>query len=223
MCRTAKESEGISIGMFDNVFCERKLPLTKEIKKAFPDKDWTKEDFQTKSLDNTMTSYYIKKNGYLYTEKVEGETVRTMSEAEEKKTRKQGKFCWPYTYVETSRELVKEIITETINFYSYEEDIEGNTWVIEYDAEVVKGRVKSIELVKAEIVDTAEENAAREKEWQDQMDAYERHPWTKAKKILNKITFNYWTRFWGNYVSRFLYKVSQKIQKLQLWVIRNLA
>ena len=211
------------MGMFDTIYCERKLPLTKEIKKSFPNKDWTKEDFQTKSLDNTLTSYYIKKNGYLYTEKVEGETVRTMTEAKEKKLKKQGKFCWPYKFVETSRESVKEIITETINFYSYEEDEEGNTWDIEFDAEIVKGKVGSIKLIKGEITRTAEENAADEKAWQDRLEEHERHPWTKTKKILNKITFGYWTKFWGNRVSRALYWVAQKTQKLQLWVIRTLA
>jgi hypothetical protein len=211
------------MGMFDNIYCERKLPLTKEIKKAFPNTDWTKEDFQTKDLDNTMTSYYIKKNGYLYTEKVEGEYVRTMSEEEENKIRKQSKFCWPHKFVETSRELVKETITETINFYSYEDDDKGNTWDIEFDAEIVKGKVKSIKLVKGEIAITAEKNAEAEKAWQDRLDAYERHPWTRTKKILNKITFGYWSRFWGNKVSRALYWVAQKMQKLRLWVIRTLA
>jgi hypothetical protein len=140
------------MGMFDYVFCEKKLPLTKQIKKAFPNKDWTTTDFQTKSLDNTMTAYYIKKNGYLYTEKVEGEHVRTMSEAEEKKIKKQGKFCWPYKFVESSRTSVKEEITDTINFYDYSDDEEGNTWDIEFDAVFIKGKLKSLELVKAEII-----------------------------------------------------------------------
>ena len=207
--------------MFDTVYCEKKLPLTKEIKKAFPDKDWTKEDFQTKSLDSTMSSYYIKKNGYLYTEKVEGENVRIMTEAEERKTRKQGKFCWPYEFVETSRKSVKELITETINFYSYEEDEEGNTWDIEFDAEIVKGKVVDIKLVKAEIVTTAEQNAANEKQWQDRLEAHEKHPWTKTKKVLNKITFNYWRKFWDK-VSRILGSTSRITQKLQMLVIKNM-
>lgn len=210
------------MGLFDTIYCEKKLPLTKEIKKAFPDKDWTKEDFQSKSLDNTMTSYYIKKNGYLYTEKIEGDYVRTMSEAEEEKVRKQKKFCWPYKFVESSRETVKEVITDTINFYHYGEDKDDNTWDIEFDAVVVNGKVKSIELVKAEIITTAEENAANEKKWQDRLDAHENHPWTKTKKVLNKITFNYWRKFWDK-VSRILGNTSRIAQKLQMWVIRTLA
>lgn len=210
------------MGMFDNIFCERKLPLTKEIKKAFPNKAWSKADFQTKDLDNTMTAYYIKKNGYLYTEKVEGEHVRTMTEAEEKKLKKQGKFCWPYKFVESSRTPIKEEITATVNFYDYSDDEQGNTWDIEFDAEFLKGRLISLKLVKGEIVSTAEENAAREKDWADSWNARERHPWNKTKKILNKITFRRWTRFWS-YVSRFLYWVQLKVSALQLWVIKTLA
>ena len=210
------------MGMFDTVLCERKLPLTKEIKKAFPNRDWSKADFQTKDLDNTMTSYYIKKNGYLYTEKVEGEYVRTMSEEEENKIRKQGKFCWPHKFVESSRTSVKEEITTTINFYEYGDDEAGNTWDIEFDAVFVKGKLKSLELVKGEIVHTAEENKAREIKWQEHWAAIESHPWNKTKKVLNKITFNRWTRFWSR-VSKLLYKLQQKISALQLWIIKTLA
>ena len=210
------------MGLFDTVYCERKLPLTKQIKKAFPDKDWSKADFQSKSLDNTMSAYYIKKNGFLYTEKVEGENVRIMTEAEEKKVKKQGKFCWPYKYVESSRTSVKETITASVNFYDYSDDREGNTWDIEFDAEFVKGKLTSLKLAKSEIISTAEENAAREQMWVDRWDAHEKHPWTKTKKVLNKITFNRWTRFWSK-VSKLLYSLQQQISKLQLWVIKTLA
>jgi hypothetical protein len=208
--------------MFDTVYCERKLPLTKEIKKAFPNKDWTKQDFQTKDLDNTMACYHIKKNGYLYTEKVEGEYVRTMTEEEENKIRKQGKFCWPHKFVEHSRTSVKEEITATINFYDYGEDEEGNTWDIEFDAEFVRGKLVSLELVKGEIVSTAEENEAREIKWQEHWATIESHPWNKTKKFLNKITSNGWTRFWSK-VSKLLYAFQQKISALQLWIIKTLA
>jgi hypothetical protein len=210
------------MGMFDSLICKKKLPLSKELKKAFPDTDWSQEDFQTKDLDNTMTTYTIKSTG-LYWEKVEGEHVRTISEKEEKKLKKQGKFCWPYEFKETSRETVKEPFHGTINFYLYKDDEEDNTWDIEFDAIFNAGKLVDIKLVKGEISSTAEENAAREKQWRDQLDAYENHPWTKTKKILNKITFGYWSLFWSKTVSRSLYWVVQKVQKLQLWVIRNLA
>ena len=208
--------------MFDTITSERKLPLTKELKKAFPNRDWTKVSFQTKDLDNTMSDYVIKKNGFLYAEKVEGEYVRTMSEEAEKAERKKTRWCWPYKFVESSRSFVKQEITQTINFYEYENDEEGNSWDIEWDAEFVKGKLTSIKLVKSEIVRTAEQNAADKKAWQDRMEAYEKHPWTKTKKILNIVTFNYWSTLWNN-VSKILYNAQQKLQKLQMWVIKNLA
>lgn len=208
--------------MFDTILIKRKLPLSKELKKAFPDTDWSQEDFQTKDLDNTMTTYTIKGTG-LYWDKVDGEMVRTMTEAEEKKARKKKRWVWPYEFKETSRKTVKVPFHGTINFYHYKDDKEGNTWDIEFDAVFNAGKLVDIKLVKGEISSTAEENAAREKQWKDQLDAYEAHPWTKTKKILNKITFGYWTQFWSITVSRSLYWVSQKTQKLQLWVIRNLA
>jgi hypothetical protein len=209
------------MGLFDTVLCERKLPLTKEIKKAFPNRDWSKADFQTKDLDNTLSTYYIKKNGYLYTEQVEGENVRVMTEAEEKKIKKQGKFCWPYKFVEKSRTSVKEEITNTVNFYSYDDDEANNTWDIEFDAEFVKGKLISLKLVKAEIVHTAEQNAENERKWQERTEAYEKHPWTKTKKILNKITFRYWSTFWNN-ISRILAKWSRALSSAQLWVLKNM-
>lgn len=208
--------------MFDTILVKRKLPLNKELKKAFPDTDWSREGFQTKDLDNTMTIYTIKGTG-LYWDRVEGEHVRVISEAEEKKLKRQGKFCWPYEFKETSCETVKEPFHGTINFYHYKDDKEGNTWDIEFDATFNAGKLTDIKLVKGEISSTAEENEAREKQWKDQLEAYEAHPWTKTKKVLNKITFGYWSLFWCRSVSRSLYWLSQKLQKLQVWVIRNLA
>jgi len=209
--------------MFDTVYCERKLPLTKEIKKAFPDTDWSKEDFQTKDLDNTMSTYSLKKNGTLNILEVEGEHVRTITEEEEKKIKKQGRFCWPYEFVEKSRKYKKYDFTGSVNFYFYKEDKDDNTWDIEFIATFSKGKLTDLVLDSAKIITTAEENAANTRTWNDKMEAHERHPWTKTKRILNKITFGYWSKFWGNKVSRSLYWISQKIQKLQLWIIRNLA
>jgi len=206
--------------MFDTIKSERKLPLTKEIKKAFPNQDWTKVSFQTKDLDNTMADYLIKKNGFLYAEKVEGEYVRTLSEKEETAERKKNRWCWPYKFVESSRSFVKQEITQTVNFYEYDEDAAGNTWSVEWDATFVKGKLTEIKLTKGKIVVTAEVNAENEKKWQDRMTAYEKHPWTKTKKILNKITFNYWRRFWDK-VSRLLGWLSRKIASLQLFILKN--
>jgi hypothetical protein len=210
------------MGMFDTLYCEKKLPLTKEVKNAFSETNWSEVDFQTKDLDNTMTTYAITKNGTLNILKVEGEYVRVMSEEEEKKIRKQKKFCWPYEFAEKSRKYEKYVYTGLINFYYYKEDKDDNTWDIEFTATFVKGKLTDLVLDSAKIIRTAEENAADEKHWKDQLEAHDRHPWTRTKKFLNKITFGYWTTLWNN-VSKILYSLQQKIQKLQMWVIRNLA
>jgi hypothetical protein len=209
------------MGLFDTIIIKRKLPLTKEIKKAFPDTDWSDEGFQTKSIDNTMTVYTIKGTG-LYYDQVEGEYVRTMTEEEEKKIRKTKKWVWPHEFVESSRKTTKVPFHGTINFYHYKEDKDNNTWDIEWDAVFNAGKLVSVKLVKSEIIHTAEENAANEQEWKDRLEAHEKHPWTKTKKILNKITFGYWSTLWNN-VSKILYRSQQKLLKLQLWVVRNLA
>jgi hypothetical protein len=210
------------MGMFDTILIKRKLPLNKELKKAFPDTDWSKEGFQTKDIENTMTTYTIKGTG-LYFDKVDGEMVRTMTEQDEKKARKSKRWVWPYEFVESGRETVKVPYHGTINFYHYKDDADGNTWDIEFDAVFNTGKLTNIKLAKGEISSTAEENAAREKHWKDQLAAHEAHPWTRTKRALNKITFGYWTIFWSRVVSKGLYWIAQKIQKLQIWVIRNIA
>jgi hypothetical protein len=209
------------MGMFDYIYCEKKLPLTKEVKKAFSGTDWSKESFQTKDLDNTMTTYAINKRGILSVLNIEGEYVRTMTEEEEKKIRKQKKFCWPYEFVESGRKYEKYDYTGTVNFYYYHEDKENNTWDLEFTATFVKGKLTDLVLDSAKIIQTAEENAANEKVWKDKLKAHERHPWTKTKRVLNKITFNYWEKSVRKIASG-LGIVSRASSKAQTWIWRNL-
>jgi hypothetical protein len=209
------------MGMFDYIHCEKKLPLTKEIKKAFPDTDWSKESFQTKSLDNSMATYNISKSGKLSVLKIEGEYVRTMTEDEEEKARKQKKFCWPYEFVESGRKNESVDYTGVVDFYYYSEDLKGNTWDLEFAATFVKGKLTKLVLTSGNIIRTAEENEADEKHWIDQHNAYINHPWTKTKKVLDKITFKYWSTFWKN-VSIIIDKAVNSLSKLRLWIIRNM-
>jgi hypothetical protein len=209
------------MGMFDYIHCEKKLPLTKEVKKAFPDTDWSKEAFQTKSLHNTMETYCITKSGRLTVLQIEGEHVRTMTEEEEKKAKKQGKFCWPYQFNETSRKYEKFDHTGSINFYYYHEDKEDNTWDLVFTAIFIKGKITDLVLDSAKIISTAEVNAANEKAWKDKLEAHEKHPWTKTKKVLNKVTFYYWDTFWRN-LARIFCKWSSYLSKAQLWILRNM-
>ena len=98
---------------------------------------------------------------------------------------------------------------------------DDNTWDLEFTAIFVKGKITDLVLDSAKIITTAEENAANEKAWQDKANAHEKHPWTRTKKVLNKITFNYWSTFWQN-LSRIFNKWSQYFSKAQMWIIRNM-
>ena len=209
------------MGMFDYINCEKELPLNDKIKKAFPNTDWSKESFQTKAIDNTMETYCITKKGLLTILKVEGKRVRTMTKKEEEKARKQKKFCWPYQFNETSRKYEKVNYTGTVNFYYYGEDPKNNTWDLEFTATFVKGKLTDLVLDSDKIIRTAKQNNADEKAWKDTMEAYEKHPWTKTKKVLNKYTFGYWGTFWKN-LARIFYKWSQYLSKAQMWIIRNM-
>ena len=209
------------MGLFDYINCEKRLPLTPEIRKAFPDLNWTKESFQTKSLDNTLSHYCITKTGFLTILKIEGKQVRTMTKKEEEKIRNQKRFCWPYKFVESGRTYEKQNYTGLVNFYYYQDDAEGNTWDIELTGTFIKGKLKTLVLDSGKIITTAEQNNADEKAWKDTMEAYEKHPWTKTKKVLNKYTFGYWGTFWKN-LARIFYKWSQYLSKAQMWIIRNM-
>ena len=207
--------------MFDYVHCERKLPITKEIKNAFSGIDWKEVSFQTKDLECLMHTYCIDKRGNLTVLKIDGEHVRTITEEEEKQTRKEGKFCWPYKFVEKSRIYKKTNYTGTVNFYYYDEDTQGNTWDLEFTATFVNGKIKDLVLDSGNIIHTAKENEENERKWTEKLEAHMKHPWTKTRKFLNKITFNYWYTFWKN-VSIILGKISEKLSNLKFWIIRNM-
>ena len=114
------------MSMFDSIVCELPLPLNKKEQKTFSNIDWKDRVFQTKDTDCTLSTYTIRKNGKLYSLFVEGKHVRVISEKEEKKIKKQGKFCWPFEFKEKSRKYKLEKFTGDIYFYDSVYDTEGN-------------------------------------------------------------------------------------------------
>jgi hypothetical protein len=209
------------MGMFDYIRVEKKLPLSEEIKKAFPKHDWSKQDFQTKDLDNTMSYYTVRKNGELYADIVEGKHVRIMTKKQEEEAKKTRKFVWPYKFKETARRSEKQTFSGTLSFYDLFNDQKGNTWWIEFESLFIKGKLKTVTLVKGEIHTTAEENKKREAAWKKQMEDHETHLWTKTRRILNKVTCNYWEKS-ARKVAEGLGIVSGVFSRAQTWVWRNL-
>lgn len=211
------------MGMFDNIYIHKELPLTKTQKKIFSHIDWKDQPFQTKDLENALSKYTLTKNGKLYTTKIEGEHVRVMTEEEEKKERKKNRWVWPYEFVEKSRKEVLVKHTGTISFYDIVVDKNENEWWIEFEAKIVDGSLKGkFQTIKFEINRTKKEIDEDEKEWKNKMLIYSKKPTVKFRKFMNTITFSCWNRFWY-FISKILRKSAEKLNNLSWWIIRNVA
>lgn len=209
--------------MFDTIYIQKDLPLTKTQKKTFSHIDWKNQPFQTKDLENALSKYTLNKSGKLYTTKIEGEHVRVMTEAEEKKVRKKDRWVWPYEFIEKSRKEVLVKHTGTISFYDIVNDKEGNEWWIEFEAKIVDGSLKGkFQTIKFEINRTKKEIDEDEKAWKDKVESYNNKPTVKFRKFMNKITYSYWYKFW-NFISRVIRKSSEKLSSFSWWIIKNIA
>jgi hypothetical protein len=211
------------MGMFDNIKCELPLPLNKKEQKTFSNVDWNDRVFQTKDTDCTLSTYIIRKNGKLYGLFIEGENVRVISEEEEKKIKRKGKFCWPYEFKEKSRKYKFEKFTGDLYFYDHVIDKDGNEWWVEFVTKfidgVIKGKIKKKEVKFSQ---SAEDIKKVEEDWQERIAKEQAKPSTKIKRNLNKYTFGYWRNFWitlGGYIRKF----ANKIQHLDIWINRNIA
>jgi hypothetical protein len=145
------------MGMFDNIFVKKKLPLTKELKAL--NIKWEEEPFQTKDLESLMETYEITKSGklrYLWQERVWKDDDNAFLKG----------------YMDVVKEEWRDVdFHGTINFYTsycdnnnygwdYINDdpeqitwddielIQGYDWWIEFEAYFTKGKLDSIKLIK---------------------------------------------------------------------------
>ena len=211
------------MGMFDNIKCELLLPLNKKEQKTFSNVDWNDRVFQTKDTDCTLSTYIIRKNGKLYGLFIDGEHVRVISEKEEKKIKKQGKFCWPFEFKEKSRKYKFEKFTGDLYFYDHVIDKDGNEWWVEFVAKFVDGVIKGkIKKKEVRFSQSAEDIKKNEKDWQERIAKEQAKLSTKIKRNLNKYTFGYWRIFWFK-IGIYIRKFANKIQHIDLWINRNIA
>ena len=209
--------------MFDNIKCELPLPLNKKEQVKFSKVNWKDVGFQSKDLDCTLSTYIIRKNGKLYGLYIDGENVRVISEKEEKKIKKQGKFCWPYEFKEKSRKYKFEKFTGDLYFYDSIFDEEGNEYWAEFCGKfvsgVLQGKLKKVEI---RLSQTANQIKKSEEEFEKRLTEEQSKLSNKIKKKLNKITLGYWRMFWitlGGYIRKF----ANKIQHIDIWINRNIA
>jgi hypothetical protein len=136
------------MGMFDSVICKYKLPLNEELEKL--DVDWAGADFQTKSLDCSMSLYILQEDGTLLEEVVEREYI-PFTEEELKQREKEGKKTWVTwkDVVVKSKELKPLDFHGVLNFYTSVrlEDLDAEGW-IEFNAYFIYGKLDKIVLVE---------------------------------------------------------------------------
>jgi hypothetical protein len=210
------------MGMFDTILVNQPLPLTKKDLETFSNINWEEEDFQTKCTDCTLSTYVIKKNA-LYSEIVDGEHVRTISKEEEKKIKKQGKFCWPYKFVEKSRKSVLQKFNGEIIFYTSLTDKDGNEWWVDFSAKFVNGKLKGkIKKVLLEMRRTSKQIKRQDQEWEAKIEAEQKKIHNRIRVFMNKITFNNWRYIWWS-ISKGLHRLNGIIVKVEMFINRNIA
>lgn len=209
--------------MFDYIRCEALLPLNKKEQKLFKHVDWKDEGFQTKELDNTLSTYIIKSDGKLVAEIIKGKNVRVISEEEEKKIKRKNKFCWPYKFEVTSKKIKHVKHTGKIYFYHIINDIDGNRWWLEFVGTFVDGLLKGkLKKVKSEIHMTKTEQDKQDRKFKEMLDKEEKKIHRRISKTMNAITANYWRYFWFA-VGRGLRNFGQKVSRLDIFINRYIA
>jgi hypothetical protein len=209
--------------MFDSITCELPLPLNKKEQKTFSNINWNEIVFQTKDTDCTLSSYIIRKNGKLYGLSIEGKNVRVISEKEEKKIKKQGRFCWPYEFKEKSRKYKFEKFTGDLCFYDSIYDGEGNEWWVEFTAKFVDGNLQGkIRKIKIKFERTAKEIKKNEDDYQKSIEADRKKFHNRFRKFMNKITFNYWRYTWFS-IGKGIRKIRNSINNFDIWINRYVA
>lgn len=107
--------------MFDTIFVKATLPLTDEL--ANLDVKWNEIDYQTKSLENCMSTYEITKDGDLVT---------------------YNDGWWDDNSLK--RDPIKVPCHGKILFYNYLEDVAGHDWFVDFNAYFTYGKLDKIEL-----------------------------------------------------------------------------
>ena len=178
--------------MFDNIKCERELPLNEELKSL--NLEWSKVEFQTKDLDNCLSYYRITPEGDLVEDVKEYEyTYYTKEELKEKGHK-------PWNLIKETKvvnEYVKHIdFHGKILFYDIIDLNEEETLWVDFNAYFVYGKLDKIELANTEkhirnnhsIEDIFEKERKRKKSIKYKLQKYS--GWFLFWKIMYKLAFN---------------------------------
>jgi hypothetical protein len=208
------------MGMYDNITCELPLPLNKKEQKIFSNINWENISFQTKDKDCTLSTYVIRKNGKLYGLFIEGKHVRVISEKEENKIQKQGRFCWPYEFQEKSRKYKFEKFTGDLYFYDSIYDDKGNEYWVEFVGKFVSGILQGkLKKVEVRFSQSAEDIEKEKLHWETRIKEDEKKFHNRFRVFMNKITFNNWRYTWFN-ISKVIRKIHKVTQNIDIFINR---
>jgi len=195
------------MGMFDEIKYEYFLPL--EVSQEVKDKNFVPEDvtFQTKDLDNSLSLYFINKEGKLIHKNVK------------------------YKWVDDDNSLLKGYMKEEshtlvdtkyhgdLRFYCYEnidKDDKQFCIALDYVARFTDGRVQSVKLEKSEVKDTTD----RKEDLQRMFSEMERH----KKLWYNKYFLN--TKLYRKLIKNPIFSIVRCLNnitsKLNYFVTRHL-
>ena len=160
------------MGMFDYISVADKLPTNSEIDAV--GLDLYKEPFQTKDLDNILSTYYIQ-GGRLFVEKYRSSTWVADADA------------FAGGYIDREEPYHEEMVNfhGKINFYHLIDKDDQDHWV-EYNAYFTHGKLDKIELVKY----SADSNVGRKENLKNLFAESEK----RGKIWYNKYIFH--TRVW---------------------------
>jgi len=134
------------MGMFDGIVCEYKLPLPEDLGEL-SEIGWGELEFQTKSLNNTLSKYTIEDDGQIYEEKTKQKLIEDENSPDKARIE----------IIEDGIE--KNYFTGELIFYTYLPTKEYD-YFIEFTALFWKGELKEIERTEWK----KEENTERKEE-----------------------------------------------------------
>jgi hypothetical protein len=200
------------MGMFNYIKVEQELPLNEELKGL--NKDWQKEEYQTKELgESLMDTYIIRGNNLFKVEShghwednpdyVEGKTYREFFNKNKwVKDREEEVFCSNTT---TSFEFGTYILGKTEN---------DNDIFPDWKAVVVNGVVTELSLVENYYKTSSKERVELDKKFKDQIETHER----KMNCPVYSLYFNYYVKpleSLGRKISHKLNKIIELLNWLQ--------
>jgi len=189
------------MGMFDYLDVKFPLPMPKD-PMGFTGVGSC--GFQTKDLENCLSTYQIREDGSVWLKKVKNKYVPGNPDDDS--------LLGRLGHVEpiSSKWVLVEHLPKTIEFYDYQQTRNGNyDYYIVYVATVVKGKVKRVKIKTFEATENSSRKA-REAIWEKEHE--------ERAKFCNTWYYKYILSYWN----KFICKLEKKLHKFLTYVSSNM-